>query len=301
MEKKTKKQSLKIRIILLFVVGFMILLYPTVSNQWNKYRDNKLKSEYTQAVKNLDEDILQKELEAASEYNQSLIGSSVPDAFSIREDQKDEVYENLLNVNGDGMMGYVDIPSIDVSLPIYHYTSEEVLEKGAGHLAGSSLPVGGASTHTVISAHRGLPSAKMFTDLNLLEPGDIFQIHVLDRTLTYEVDQIKEVNPDETSDLSITEGIDYATLITCTPYGVNTRRLLVRGCRTDNPSSEDGKQAVSHNTMFRNPSIIVELLCVLAGVLIAIGIVHFLGRKEGRKWGLRRGKHSKRGRRNRDE
>lgn len=282
--KTMKKNLYKFFLTVTFIVGLLILLYPTISNQWNRYRSGKLKSEYSQTVEKYDSDKLEREYQAAFEYNKTLIGMSVPDAFSIHESQKDQEYESLLNVNGNGMMCYVEIPSIDVSLPVYHYTSDEVLEKGAGHLAGSSLPVGGESTHVVISAHRGLPSAKMFTDINLLEIGDIFQIHILDRTLTYEVDQIKEVKPNETSDLSITEGMDYVTLLTCTPYGVNTERLLVRGRRIENPVTEDGKGAVVHNTVFHNPSVVMELLCVAIGILIAIVIVGVLGIKERKKF-----------------
>lgn len=279
------RRTSKILILILFLAGLTILLYPTISDQWNKYRNAQLKSEYTQTIENSDRESLEEELEAASEYNKTLVGSSVPDAFSIREDQADEEYEHLLNINNDGMMGYVDIPSIDVSLPIYHYTSEEVLQKGVGHLAGSSLPVGGSSTHTVISAHRGLPSAKMFTDINLLEEGDIFKLHILDWVLAYEVDQIKVVEPDNTEDLGITEGKDYAILFTCTPYGVNTKRLLVRGYRITGDDEKITSQAASHHTVFPNLSVIMELLCVLVGILLAVFIIWILGIPKKRKRG----------------
>ena len=278
-----KKHASKIVLVIIFIAGLLILLYPTISDRWNRYRDDQLKSEYSQTVATLDRDDLEKEFQAASLYNKTLIGLPVPDAFSIHESRKDEEYESLLNVNGDSMMGYVTIPSINVSLPIYHYTTDEVLEKGAGHLAGSSLPTGGESTHTVISAHRGLPSAKMFTDINLLEKGDIFQFHILDQLLTYEVDQIREVDPEETSDLEIMEGKDYATLLTCTPYGINTRRLLVRGHRVANPSEEEEKDTVVHNTVLHNPSITGELVCGALGILIAVVVVGLLGRREKKK------------------
>ena len=285
-----KKHASKIVLVIIFIAGLLILLYPTISDRWNRYRDDQLKSEYAQTVTTLDRDDREKEFQAASLYNKTLIGLPVPDAFSIRESRKDEEYESLLNVNGDSMMGYVTIPSINVSLPIYHYTTGEVLEKGAGHLAGSSLPTGGESTHTVISAHRGLPSAKMFTDINLLEKGDIFQFHILDQLLTYEVDQIREVDPDETSDLEIIEGKDYATLLTCTPYGINTRRLLVRGHRVDNPSVEKEKNAVVHNTALHNPSITGELVCGALGILIATMVVWMTGRWEKKKERKKSGK-----------
>lgn len=281
---KSKRTS-KILIIFLFLAGLLILLYPTISNQWNKYRNEQLKAEYTQAIGNSDSNRLEEEREAASKYNETLVGSSIPDAFAIRENQKDEAYEKLLNINHDGMIGYVEVPSIDISLPIYHYTSEDVLQKGAGHLAGSSLPVGGPSTHTVLSAHRGLPSAKMFTDINLLENGDIFELHVLDQVLTYEVDQIKTVAPNQTNDLRIIRGEDYATLLTCTPYGVNTERLLVRGHRISGKDAKEAAQAAAHRTLFQNPSLVIEILCVFAGILLAVFLVRFQETLKKRKKG----------------
>lgn len=271
--------------ILLFFAGLLILLYPKVSDQWNQYRSAQLKSEYTQAIGDSDRNDLEEEREAASKYNEMLVGSSVPDAFAIREDQRDEAYEQLLNINHDGMIGYVEVPSVDISLPIYHYTSEEVLQKGAGHLAGSSLPVGGASTHTVISAHRGLPSAKMFTDINLLEEGDIFELHVLDQVMTYEVDQIRTVEANRTDDLRIIRGKDYATLLTCTPYGVNTERLLVRGHRITGEDAKIAPQAADHHTLFRNPSFVTEILCVFAGILLAVFIMWFQETRNRKKKG----------------
>ena len=230
--RKNKKKNY-IGLGLLFLIGLSILLYPMVSDAWNRYRDSLLISNYSSSVSS-DENAekIDSMWKAAQEYNEQIKQESVPDAFSVRDGQTDSTYESLLNLNGDGMMGYVEIPVIDVSIPIYHYTTDETLEKGAGHLFGSSLPVGGKSTHCILSAHRGLPSAKLFTDLNLVEEGDVFYLHVLGKTLAYEVDQIKTVLPDETSDLDIIEGEDHVTLITCTPYGVNTHRLLVRGVRT---------------------------------------------------------------------
>ena len=214
---------------LLFLVGLSILLYPMISNTWNKYRDSKLISKYSSSVfSNEKSEKIESMWKAAEKYNEQIKQESVPDAFSIRDGKTDSTYESLLNLNGDGMMGYVEIPVIDVKVPIYHYTTEESLQKGAGHLFGSSLPVGGENTHCILSAHRGLPSAKLFTDLNLVEKGDVFYLHVLDRTLAYEVDQILTVLPEETESLAIKDGADYVTLITCTPYAVNTHRILVR-------------------------------------------------------------------------
>ncbi len=176
-----------------------------------------------------------KEWSEATAYNEALLPSILPDSFAVAEasEEDDEEYMSSLNLNGDGMMGYVEIPKIDVKVPVYHTTEKEVLEKAAGHLEGSSLPVGGESTHSVISAHRGLPSAKLFTDLDKLEKGDHFLISVLDDTLCYEVDKISVVEPTETDGLAVEEGQDLVTLLTCTPYGVNSQRLLVRGHRVE--------------------------------------------------------------------
>mgnify|MGYP000842584010 FL=1 len=196
--RKNKKKNY-IGLGLLFLIGLSILLYPMISDVWNKHRDNILISKYSSSVSS-DENSekIDSMWKAAEKYNEQIKQESVPDAFSVRDGEKDSTYESLLNLNGDGMMGYVEIPVIDVKIPIYHYTTDESLEKGAGHLFGSSLPVGGESTHAILSAHRGLPSAKLFTDLNLVEEGDIFYLHILNQTLAYEVDQIQTVLPDQT-------------------------------------------------------------------------------------------------------
>lgn len=221
---------------ILFLAGLSLLLYPLVANQWNNYRQSKLISEYETVVK--DESRkgtinYQKEWDRAHAYNQALLPSILPDSFAIAaaSDEPGEEYMSCLNILTDEMMGYVEIPKINIKIPIFHTTSEEVLSKGAGHLEGSSLPVGGENTHSVISAHRGLPSASLFTDLDQLEDGDHFLIRVLDQTLCYEVDQIHIVEPENTSDLAVEPGQDLVTLLTCTPYAVNTKRLLVRGHR----------------------------------------------------------------------
>ena len=233
---KRKRLILTIAMILLFLAGLSLLLYPFVANQWNNYRQQRLISSYEDTVARKEEagEIdYDAEWAKAQAYNEALLPSILPDSFAVAEasDEPDEEYMSCLNITGDGMMGMVEIPKIDVNLPIYHTTSEEVLEKAAGHLEGSSLPVGGESTHAVISAHRGLPSASLFTDLDQLEEGDHFLIHVLDDTLCYEVDQILVVEPKETESLAVEEGEDLVTLLTCTPYGVNSDRLLVRGHR----------------------------------------------------------------------
>ena len=231
-----KKITYRILVAVVFLAGLSLLLYPFVANQWNTYRQERLISSYDEAVSektaagSLD---YETEWLKAQQYNDDLMPMILPDSFAIAEadEGEDETYMSALNLAGDGIMGTVEIPKIDIRLPIYHTTDEDVLEKAAGHLEGSSLPIGGESTHAVISAHRGLPSASLFTDLDLLENGDHFLIHVLDETLCYEVDQILTVEPDETEALQVEDGEDLVTLLTCTPYGVNTHRLLVRGHR----------------------------------------------------------------------
>ena len=285
MEKPMRKNRKKyIGFILLFLVGLSILLYPTVSNLWNKYRDSQLISKYSSSVSSdNNSEKLQEMWKAAEEYNKQIKQESVPDAFSVRDGQTDPVYESLLNLNGDSMMGYVEIPVIGESIPIYHYTTEESLEKGAGHLFGSSLPVGGSDTHCIISAHRGLPSAKLFTDLNLVKEGDVFYLHVLDRVLAYEVDQIQTVLPEETSSLAITEGEDYVTLVTCTPYAVNTHRILVRGHRTTYEEAKKIENTEQKVSGFGNPSLLMLALCVIIGIVIAVVIVTAMNRMGNRK------------------
>ena len=219
----------------LMIVGLSLLVYPLVANTWNNHVQATLVNNYTEAVDtaisegSLDVDA---ELEKAYEYNEELLPSILPDSFAEAEaNGTDETYMSLLNTNGDGIMGYIQIPSINVKLPIFHTTSEEVLQIGVGHLEGSSLPVGGENTHSVLSAHRGLPSATLFTDLDKVQIGEDFFIIIMGEYYAYEVDQIEVVEPDDTSLLQVEDGQDLCTLITCTPYGVNTQRLMVRGHR----------------------------------------------------------------------
>lgn len=262
---------------ILFLAGLSLLLYPLVANQWNNYRQSKLISEYETVVK--DESRkgtinYQKEWDRAHAYNQALLPSILPDSFAIAaaSDEPGEEYMSCLNILTDEMMGYVEIPKINIKIPIFHTTSEEVLSKGAGHLEGSSLPVGGENTHSVISAHRGLPSASLFTDLDQLEDGDHFLIRVLDQTLCYEVDQIHIVEPENTSDLAVEPGQDLVTLLTCTPYGVNTKRLLVRGHRV--PYEEETiekEEKESPMSLYTN-----YLLWVVVGLAVTAVLIIFL-------------------------
>ncbi len=227
--KKNKRYSLLLLLALL--VGLSLLLYPTISNCWNSFHQSKTIATYVETVAEMDDSDYEGMWREAQAYNTALPRDQ--GRFQLSEEEK-QVYEGLLRVSDDGIMGYVEIPSINVELPIYHGTDEEILQIAVGHIQGSSLPVGGPSTHCVISGHRGLPSAKLFTDLDQLTKGDIFILHVLDETLTYEVDQIHIVEPDDVSLLSMEEGEDLCTLVTCTPYGVNSHRLLVRGHRVEN-------------------------------------------------------------------
>ena len=229
--KKKGNHLITILLVLIFLLGLSLLLYPAVSDYWNSKHQTRAIAVYSEEVSGLDEDQYQALWEAAAAYNASLLERN--NAYLLTEGQK-AAYEQLLNVSGLGIMGYIEIPSIDCSLPIYHGTEESVLQIAIGHLEWTSLPVGGESTHCVLSGHRGLPSAKLFTNLDKLQEGDVFLLRVLDEVLTYEVDQILIVEPQETGALRIVEGEDLCTLVTCTPYGINTHRLLVRGHRIEN-------------------------------------------------------------------
>lgn len=231
MKKKINKTSLFTTIFftLMLFVGVSVMLYPIVSDWWNSKVQSRAVANYEVAVANMDTDRTDKMIEKANKYNQELARLQTP--FSDYKTLSG--YDTTLNVSGTGIMGYISIPVIQVELPIYHGTSEEVLNIAAGHLEGTSLPVGGASTHSVISAHRGLPSARLFTDLDRIEKGDVFTINILDRIYTYEVEEILIVEPHEINTLSIIPNSDYVTLMTCTPYGVNTHRLLIRSHRIE--------------------------------------------------------------------
>lgn len=263
-----KKKLNTILIAVLFLAGLSVLLYPLVANQWNSYRQSQLISEYTENIEKQDsEETIDYDLEwaKADAYNKNLMPMILPDSFAVAEmSDRDEAYMACLNLNKDGMMGIVEIPKIDVKIPIYHTTDEDVLEIGAGHLEGSSLPIGGESTHAVISAHRGLPSATLFTDLDKLEERDHFLLHILNDTLCYEVDQILVVEPEDTEALSVEEGEDLVTLLTCTPYGVNSHRLLVRGHRV--PYVPEEVQEENHSSVLGVSMHTNYLLWVLVGI-----------------------------------
>ena len=273
-----KKKIRNIAFAVFFFIGMGITFYPMISSRLNAYRDSLLVAEYHKTVESdAGSERFREMIENARTYNQTLDVPAVPDAFSIREGTQDKEYESLLNESGSGMIGTVEIPAIKVNIPIYHYTTSASLEKGAGHLLGSALPVGGEGTHCVVSAHRGLPNQKLFTDLNLLKAGDVFYFHVLDQTFAYEVDQILTVEPSQVESLSVVKGEDYATLVTCTPYAVNTHRLLVRGHRvpySDEEYKENVKNAVPRSD---KNYMMMQALCVLIGIVIAVVIFFVTG------------------------
>ena len=264
-----RKHLSTIVLVILLLIGLSLLLYPTVSDYWNSFHQTRAIATYAENVAALDNASYDAIWGAARQYNRNLCSRS--NSFLLSEEQKAE-YESLLDISGQGVMGYIEIPEIDVSLPIYHGTEDPVLQVAIGHLEWSSLPVGGESTHCVLSGHRGLPSAKLFTNLDKLREGDTFLLRVLDEILTYEVDQILIVEPQDTAALEIVEGQDYCTLVTCTPYGINTHRLLVRGHRIDN--IEEVKtvrvtaDAVQLEPMLVAPVMAIPMLLILLILLL---------------------------------
>ncbi|WP_276934082.1 class C sortase, partial [Dubosiella newyorkensis] len=268
MKKFIKKNWSTILLVMMFTVGLSLLLYPSIADWWNKFHATRAIDSYTETVASMSDEEYQKYLSEAKLYNSELLLE--PNRFHP-SDALHSMYESTLNVSGDGIIGVVKIPSIRVNLPIYHGVEESTLQDAIGHIEGSSLPIGGPSTHTIVSGHRGLPSAKLFTDLDQLEVGDYFMFQVLDDTYTYQVDQIKIVEPNDFTYLQIEEGKDLATLQTCTPYGINTHRLLVRGHRVDN-LPDDFVNA-------RSEAILIDrnLVALFIGVLIFVVMGVVLG------------------------
>ncbi len=260
-----KKRWTTVLLIILMFAGLSLLLYPTISDRWNSLHASRAIATYSNTVVKMDQDAIDRAWQNAVDYNKGLH----PGINSLSDGQL-ELYNGLLNVDGTGIMGYVDIPSIRVLLPIYHGTSDSVLQTALGHIEWSSLPVGGSGSHCVISGHRGQPSAKLFTDLDQLREGDVFTISVLDQVLTYEVDQIRVVLPGEVDDLQIVEGKDYCTFVTCTPYGINTHRLLVRGHRIENAKLEAHvvSEAVIIDPLLVAPLTALPLLIILLLLVI---------------------------------
>lgn len=259
--------------LLVLVVAFAVLLYPTVSSYVNEKNGSKVVSNYDAESVRLSNAEKEKMLEDARAYNKEMLSNiDLIDPFSQGETNIDERYENLLNMDGSGMMGYIRIPKIKVEIPIYHGTSESVLQAGVGHFWGTSLPVGGESTHTVLTGHRGLPTKTLFTNMDKLVEGDVFYIKVLDETLAYKVDQILTVLPEETEALSIVPGKDYATLVTCTPYAINTHRLLVRGHRIlyEEAVKIEKNTSTGIELSFTTKVLIVTLGIIFIGLIIAM-------------------------------
>ena len=270
-----KKNSSTIILLVVFLLGLSLLLYPSFSNYWNSFTSSKAIGSYADQVASMDEDRYQRIWESAYAYNQAL--TTRTNQYILTEEMNGE-YQELLNVGGTGIMGYIEIASLGVSLPIYHGTSDAVLQIAVGHLDWTSLPVGGEGTHCVLSGHRGLPSAKLFTNLDKLVVGDTFILRVLDEILTYEVDQILIVEPHVTENLHIEEGKDYCTLVTCTPYGINSHRLLVRGHRVEN-AAEARIVRVTADAIQIEPVIVAP---ILAAPMILILLIVALTPKKRR-------------------
>lgn len=261
-----KQKIINIALCLFFLAGLSITLYPVFSDWYISRHQGQVVDNYDKKAAQMSQKEINKALEKAREYNRKLLGNVVlTDPFDTDAvERQNEDYDNLLNIAGDGVMGAVEIPSIDVYLPIYHGTDSKALEKGAGHLENSSLPVGGKGTHSIISAHTGLPSAKMFDNITEVKEGDIFYIHVLNRILAYEVNQIKVVLPENISDLLINRNKDYVTLVTCTPYGINSHRLLVRGERVPyKEAKRKEKTKKKSNSMWKAYALVIVLAVVL--------------------------------------
>lgn len=264
-----KNHRSTILLILILLIGLSLMLYPSFADWWNSFHSSRAIASYVEQVANIDDAQYEELWDAAWDYNQSLLHR--PNDFLLSDEQQ-EIYKSLLDFGGNGIMGYIEIPMIDVMLPIYHGTGESVLQIAVGHLDWTSLPVGGAGSHCVVSGHRGLPSARLFTDLDKLKVGDVFMLHVLNEILTYEIDQILIVEPQDTDPLLIEPGKDLCTMITCTPYGINSHRMLVRGHRIE--SQEEAKviritaDAVRIEPLMVAPFVAVPILLVLLIILL---------------------------------
>ena len=267
-----KNKLTTILLILALFAGLSLLLYPTVSDYWNSLHASQAVADYAENVRNLEAEKYEQVLQDAKSYNQMLPYEQT--TFALSEEEK-EAYDALLDISGTGVMGYIEIPTVNISLPVYHGTEDAVLQIAVGHLEWSSLPVGGESTHCVLSGHRGLPSAKLFTNLDKLVAGDKFIMRVLDEVLTYEVDQILIVEPTDVSTLIIAAGKDLCTLVTCTPYGINSHRLLVRGHRIENQDEAKAirvtSDAIQIEPLIVAPAVALPMLLVLLVILLVSG------------------------------
>lgn len=273
MLEKVKEKSLTIAIIVILITGVSLLLYPTISNHVNAAKQITQIANYNRNVEKMTEQKQKKILSDARDYNSSLRQGIVPNLNLTSNQMK--VYNQTLNVTGQGIMAYVEIPKLNLELPVYHGTSDSVLRVALGHLPGTSLPVGGKGSHAVISGHRGLPSARLFTDIDQLAEGDTFKIQVIDKTLLYEVDRILTISPEDRSPLRIDPNQDYVTLMTCTPYGINTERLLVRGHRITN--KENSTRIVSEASQFQTIIVVILISCfILTIILLAVVVIKLI-------------------------
>lgn len=259
-----KKHWTTVLLIVIFTLGLCLLLYPSVSDWWNSLHQSRAIATYTEKVENMDDSEYEAFLQSAGEFNEQIRQKGGLKHLTEEELKK---YNDTLDITGTGIMAYIDIPIIDVSLPVYHGVSDSVLQIAVGHIEWSSLPIGGESTHSVLSGHRGLPSAKLFTNLDKLSEGDVFMLHILNETITYQVDQILIVSPENTDSLGIVNGEDLCSLITCTPYGVNSHRLIVRGHRIDNlpdtPTVNVGPEATQIDPLLIAPVVAAPMLLAL--------------------------------------
>lgn len=268
--RKRKVSVSTVILVMVFLAGLSVMLYPIISDYWNSKTQSRVIAEYDELLGSMDNETYEALMKGAQDYNTKLKALYSP----LENYGEIDGYEQALDVTGTGIMGYVTIPKIDVELPVYHGTSDSVLNNAAGHLQGSSLPVGGEGTHAVISAHRGLPSAKLFSDLDELEKGDRFTVTILNEVLTYEVDIIQIIEPDELDKLEIVDGQDYVTLITCTPYGINTHRLLVRGKRVPTESKLSVRvsaDAVKIDPVMVAPFVAIPILVIFFVVMLGTG------------------------------
>lgn len=291
-----KKKLSSILICLIFLVGLGIMLYPMISNLYSEHNQIQTINNYEKVIDDMDDNEIQEALELAQKYNKSLIGNvKLTDPFDV-ELQKglNSEYEHLLNIDGDGIMGYINIPKINVNLPIFHGTSEEVLQKGVGHLENTSFPIGGEGTHTVLSGHTGLPTAELFNDLSELEEDDEFYLHVLGKVLAYRIDQVKVVEPQDTSNLLIDPTKDYATLVTCTPYGVNSHRLLVRGTRIPYVENMENEQITTSGKARAWLSEYIYVLVIgISAILVVFSIWLIFIKKRKKKGKNNEGENNK--------
>lgn len=272
-----KKHLSTVILILVFIVGLSLLLYPAISDYWNSLHQSRAIAGYVEEVRNLDEERYAQIRAAAENYNQQL---ALKGNTFVLDEQTREDYNRQLNISGSGIMGYIDIPQINCYMPIYHSTQDAVLQIGAGHIEGTSLPIGGENTHSVLSGHRGLPSAKLFTDLDKMKVGDTFTFNVLNETLTYQVYEILTVLPHEVDSLKIEKGRDLCTLVTCTPYGVNTHRLLVKGERVENAAQQQTVRVTSDAQKI-DPVIVASILAVPMLLILLVILLAQPRKKKG--------------------